>query len=693
MSKSPAKIFDSRWVGLCFVLLVALLLTVVFWRPFWMGGGLIGGDTYTYFFPQKTVLAESLAAGEFPLWNNRTGFGYPLVAESQTGLLYPPNHLFYRLLDVNAAYQANQLLHYVLAFLFTWLYARKVGLEPGGALFAAVIYTYGWFPARMCLEWAILGGAWLPAALWSVECFLQSRQWKYLFALSAALALSMLAGHFNLAFITQLVLLLYVPLRMWFAAEKLPVETRGLRRRCCIGLAVALISAFGVAAIQLAPTWELRGLSQRSSAANTGYGHIPAWYWSQVIMPWKWYAADDLDGLLNSDLPPGTALTNKIEAHLYFGLAPLAVIGIAAAVRFRAVFSRLIVLWALLGVAALLYTPGWLLPLTRWLPGFSFFMGPGRYGIVVTLAVAMIAGHALDVLRETWKSRKVCLLIGVVFLATIIDLWYVSRAVTNVFLLSQPPFASLPNSPVANTLRSSAQPTRLYAPGANLTNLLGTSAYPVYLGLGPAEYFDASLPLPAPFSLESPPAADQLAAVQQAGITHILSGTSLQELNWPVELVWAGIDPFLHRAWGRSAEQPLFLYRLTDGRGLMFWQQPNAGDSAEIVERRANLTKIKTVAPSGGRLVLRDLAYPGWKVLVDGAAAEPLVYERLYRAVDVPAGEHTVTWVYEPASFYWGAGVTLLVLLAWAIAGHFRFWYPQRFDPFGSQTTEQRPPP
>ena len=136
----------------------AVGLTVIFWQPLWTGGGLIGGDTYTYYLPQKTFYADRLQAGEFPLWNNRVGHGYPVLGESQTGACYPSYLLAYSTLDVNTAYNAVHLLHYVFAFLFTWMYARRLGLRTMAALLAGVVFTYGWFPSRCCWEWAIVTG-------------------------------------------------------------------------------------------------------------------------------------------------------------------------------------------------------------------------------------------------------------------------------------------------------------------------------------------------------------------------------------------------------------------------------------------------------------------------------------------------------------------------------------------------------
>ena len=119
----------TRSLGL--PLLIAVVLTLLFWGPLWLGYGFVGGDLYPYFFPQKAFLADRLRAGEFPLWNNLTGFGYPVLGESQTGAAYPPHVVAYYLLDVNTAYNVEHLLHYVLCFVATWLFARRVAtLSP-----------------------------------------------------------------------------------------------------------------------------------------------------------------------------------------------------------------------------------------------------------------------------------------------------------------------------------------------------------------------------------------------------------------------------------------------------------------------------------------------------------------------------------------------------------------------------------
>jgi hypothetical protein len=76
---------------------------------------------------------------------------------------------------------------------------------------------------------------------------------------------------------------------------------------------------------------------------------------------------------------------------------------------------------------------------------------------------------------------------------------------------------------------------------------------------------------------------------------------------------------------------------------------------------------LKLEAASDALLVLSDLYYPGWRAEVDGRPADILRADYLLRAVAVPGGRHTVSFVYEPASFRAGIAATLAGALAAAL--------------------------
>ncbi len=731
---------------------VAVLLTVLFWAPLWCGYGFIGGDLYSYFFPQKAFLADRLLAGEFPLWNNLTGFGYPVLGESQTGAAYPPYLAAYYLLDVNTAYNAQHLLHYVLCFVGVGLFGQRIGLGIGGSILAALVFTYGWFPARSCLEWAIVTGAWLPLALWCAESFLQTRWWRYAIGLSVVLGLQLLAGHFHLAFITQLLVVSYSVWRV-LAEKNAPAEAAEATAAVAptrvpvvllLPLLLVIVAGFLLAAVQLVPAWELKTRSSRATVGgehDPSYGHLPPLYLSQMIVPWRWYNPRAIQGnelvrtmaelgapwhwfgpdenqdvLLMQSRAGGltTVATNKVEAHLYCGLIPLALAlwwccrGCRQADRNRsqaapkgsgkaksadavAVQTPLFscrseaCFWVIVGLLAAVYATGWLLPIARYIPGFNFFRGPGRYGIITTLAVAILAGRGLSRLLQQSGSLARIAIAGCVLWSTVGDLWLVSRMVFYAEMVARPAITFRDQSPLRKLLQSQPQ-ARLYVPGQNVGNLMGVSCLPVYLGIAPQQYSDrrfAGEGMPKSDDSGRPVPADLefLRWLIQNGVTHILSFYPLEERSWQADRVWEGVDPLLNRAWGRS--EPLYLYQFRNSPGRVSLFVDGVPDSAEHAtvtsQHTANRFVVEVTGEHDASLLARELNYPGWGLDVDGQPA-PSSTDGTFRVAMLPAGTHTVCWTYQPFSVRLGLVTTLVTFSLLAAIGHLRFWHREWLD-------------
>ena len=99
--------------------------------------------------------------------------------------------------------------------------------------------------------------------------------------------------------------------------------------------------------------------------------------------------------------------------------------------------------------------------------------------------------------------------------------------------------------------------------------------------------------------------------------------------------------------------------------------KPGSIAMVSILEDLPERLAARTTTDANGILVVTDLAYPGWKVELDGRAAPLLRSDGYLRAVALPAGEHRVVFQYRPLSVYAGAGVTFLALavfliLAWS---------------------------
>jgi len=89
--------------------------------------------------------------------------------------------------------------------------------------------------------------------------------------------------------------------------------------------------------------------------------------------------------------------------------------------------------------------------------------------------------------------------------------------------------------------------------------------------------------------------------------------------------------------------------------------------TTEITRYEPNHIGILAKTPAQGFLFLSDSYYPGWKAYVDGAETEIYQANYAFRAVYLPAGEHTIEFIYEPRSFRVASFTSLLALLAVAV--------------------------
>lgn len=676
------------WGQWLLAVVVGCLLTSYVWIGLLRGGGLNGGDTYPYFFPQKQLMAEEMKAGRIPLWHDRTALGYPLLAESQAGVFYPSNQILYRVLDVHTAYHVSFLLHYVAAFVFSWRFIRTQRLSNPASLLAAGVFVFGWFPARASLEWSIIGGVWLPIALWRTDSWLQQPSRRNFAILAIVLAVHLLAGHFTLAFITQLACLGYCVLR----------SPRGLLRQTAPVFGAIMLSG-ALAAVQLLPTLELRAHSQRGSeqkAFDPGYGHMPPMYMTQLIASWwYWHTPEVIESreMLKLNVLQSSADTNAVEAHLYVGLIPLVlVLTLANPNVRRRLPESLFLRWMIIAAVGLMYSFGWLVPLTRYLPGFGFFMGPARYSILTTLGLAILAGASLDAVTRRSSVWSKAILVTVVGCLTLVDVTWSSRAVCDAVIVSDPPWNGLKDSWLAETLQKENQqyPVRLMTDAKNIANLYGVSSVPQYLGLGPSEYFSEE------FKLQTKPESDaavfpdagQIMRLRNLAVTHVLTTDPVSALSPELELVHAAPDAFLNRVWGRG-NAPCYLYRFRDlpsfvtpepilpapvsGGNVTFPAEPSAKtDEQEPPTAVINVGQIKRTPvvvefdaelSQAGYIRLADLMFPGWTVEVDGKPETGASSYGLRRIVKVPAGKHHVRWSYSPRSFQLGWITSLVTLI------------------------------
>ncbi len=172
---SSAAIFRSgvrRLYRVDFVACVALALLPVFFHPLaaLRRGVFYVGDVLRLHYPLRAAYTAALQRGTLPLWSPHVLAGFPLLAEGQTGVFYPPNLLLHRLLPLDLALNDSVLLSLSLAGVATYVLARRLRLSPPAAALSALAFVGGGFMTGHTNHLNILAAAaWLPAALIVVD--------------------------------------------------------------------------------------------------------------------------------------------------------------------------------------------------------------------------------------------------------------------------------------------------------------------------------------------------------------------------------------------------------------------------------------------------------------------------------------------------------------------------------------------
>jgi len=404
-----------------------LLVLLFFWKLAFTNLILARGDLFLYFYPYWDYRARALLAGHLPLWNPLLFMGAPFLANSQAGVLYPPNWPL-AVLAAPQAIKAAIILHLAIAALGTYAFARRaLGQSALGALLAAALFSLGGYLTSQIEHVNQLQGlAWLPWLLLAGHVLAQRlaagppglgaalrRAAAPALAFAVILSLQILAGHTQSAFISLAGVFLYVavlsllqqpsfaqgtpfPLREGGRGDRSYRPSRLNLASLAFVLAAVLVAAIlsvGLAAAQVLPTLELSGQSLRGGG-----------------LPLREALSFSLDPrLLGRALLPGYSRTLFSEFVAYMGLAGLA-LSIAGLSR-RPQRLALAALAALgLGFALGGYDPVYVLLAA--LPPFDLFRAPARWLVLFALAAALLAGAGLDELVAASARRRVAMLLA-----------------------------------------------------------------------------------------------------------------------------------------------------------------------------------------------------------------------------------------------------------------------------------------
>lgn len=403
----------------------ALLAT---WAALWCGDTLLARSTWFFHdlrhhhLPWRAWAMHEWMAGRPPVWAP-IGHGYPLLADGQAGVLYPPNLIAWRVAtllfesphvaDVAAMNWAIGAHHALAASGAFWL-ARIQRRSAQAALVAGFGYGFsGFLVSHLVYLGMFEVMAWIPWLLGATALAVQvGGPWVWRAGL--VLAMVWLAGHPQLALFATYAMLLVAG----GSALSLPNRRRSLQR-----LALTVTLGVVLASPQLLATAELVGFGDRAGGVDPAFaatGSLPPEELVNAILP-------DLFGV---DRPADVATTYHHRAGGYAGRGvsywedcfylgvPVAMFALLGA---RARGARP---WLVLAGVALIVMLGSHLPtyaILRLLPGMGYLRFPVRAGIFVVLAAGQLAAFGVDDVTTlaTTDPKRLRRVTGAVALAAI----------------------------------------------------------------------------------------------------------------------------------------------------------------------------------------------------------------------------------------------------------------------------------
>ena len=392
-----------------------------------MRGAFLYGDNIQQFFPWFKIYSSCLKNLELPFWTRYMQAGFPLAAEGQVGVFYPLNFIIFSLLPFELAYNYSVVIHFVIAGVSTYFYARRFKADQYGGYLAALLFCFGSAFAGCFYNMITLRTlAWFPLVLLLFERYIDRPKIRYIMIAAVIMGLQLLAGFMQMAVYSGFFYIVYFIYRLKIAKADM---RRGL---CHIGLFLG-ISAL-IALPQIILTYQLTGFTNRESA-------------SLDFALWGSFPPVGLFGLV---FPYPTLF---LKANFYVGiLSLLFVIFSLLQIRQKKDMRPLVLILLLsLFLAIGRYNPLYTLALKA--TNLYIFRNPSKFLFFGAFAISVLAGCGLtdffDISKLNQKSKAVGIFhwalisSGVMFLAAVALLnplkdkiigfgsWYVRNFVYN----------------------------------------------------------------------------------------------------------------------------------------------------------------------------------------------------------------------------------------------------------------------
>lgn len=706
-----------------FILFLSFLIGVFFY-PASLGGGIIysgdftGSDGLDLNLPLKAHLGESLRNHRIPLWTDKIFCGFPLLCEGQTGIFYPPDMLL-SLLPPMWCFNGLIFFHLLLAGTGIFLYARYRKMTWQAAAMVSIAFAFnGFFLTNLRHLNTFAAASWFPLLFYCVDRHIDTRNPKWLLLWSIFVSMQWLIGHPAMTYLGLFgIFILY--LAAWI--RDLRKGSGKLFFPLCFTGAV-LFSGI-LAAVQILPTLELIPLSSRSSMTLAKVSNYPFTLESlrHFITPFF------IGNPARATYPLDRIYEKGVfwENCMYIGILPI-VLALVSLLLWKKRDEIRYYWWLTISGLILAFGPGTAIFRILWhiIPGFQLFRFPNRFLLFSIIGLTLLGGATFDFILEKIKGKPArAILSFLVITMVILNTWWFNREFNTVVSpawLEKPATVELPKPDVAresyrihsfaakymwqqfyiadggwlgeranlNSYRS------LLAPDYNLIYGVAQSGEKTWIegGMAPSRRagLEELLEKELTRNVQGKVANISDEAEKILGLLNVRYVLSFFILSSP-RLMGGSEGPegmrtyetmdwlpraFVAKSFNVINEPQAELNRMFSGdfnpRDEVLLEEdpgiPAVDTSGSVVEKAfydAERIDLDVSMSATGILFLSDTWFPGWKVSIDGREGKILRADYAFRAVAVPAGQHSVRFTYEPGSYRIGL---ILSIIGWAAA-------------------------
>jgi hypothetical protein len=657
---------------------------------------ILQADGALQFYGWRDLVFESWHRGKIPFWNPYQFGGTPLLANSQSGALYPL-HIIVGVLGIPTGIALTLLAYFHLAWagIGTYKLVRTTGGTAAGATLAGAGFALSPFMAAWtALPSVITTVSWIPwlmaGLIWGLRDGWTRLAWGTVIGSTAML---ILAGHLQFA-------------AYGFLAAGICVAlTRAPLAR--YGSAVAAIAlGVAIAAPQLLPVLNYSQSSHRKSTPSPeGYSA----YVASAIQPFELAnlsipnaLGDPREPVKSGEYVISTYWAGFVKRGANFAesavtIGPLAII-LLALVPWR---DKKVWPIAAVGLVAFLLLIG--MPLNAVLyfgvPGWSSTGSPGRITALFVMCAWVLAGLGWSAEGDQKRQMRAYAGMSVLAVASYF-LWHLAavppESTQIVFSLSEG--KQIPSLLLAYLLLfglylgTNLRRWPAIILGVSLLILVVPALNLVTTGIRPAWPEDVAKPANSERVAFMNSGWDLTVRANAVMPPNLATGYRIHDIGGYDSLIDKDVVAKLAEVNGGDAAPPangnmMFIKptanpeKLKDlGVSSLYASQggivspvdvggkrlENTGGPAEIVSEDTQGITIKATGP--GTLTLRDRAPLGWWRNVDGKVSEA---NGDWLTTELPAGEQTVQFWYQPKMWMMGLQVGIVALIA-AIAVAFR---------------------